>query len=269
MVGVDETLFWRKGRWRMKQRCTSVVDVGGRQLLDIVPGRTAESAASWFRSQPQEWCEDIRWAVLDVSGPYQVAYDRVCPTPIRLADPFHVVRLANRCVDLVRRRVQNETLGRRGRKGDPLYRIRRMLIMVSKRLNNRGEKRIQGLLRAGDPYGEVRDAWYAKESIRDIYQIGDPQLAAEFTQQLSGDLQDRSLPPEVNRLGRIIARWATQIANRHHAAVTNGPTEGLNNLIKRIKRAAFGFRNFANYRIRALLCAGKPNWKILATITPR
>ena len=122
-VGVDETLFWRKGRWKKKQWCTSVVDVGGHQLLDIVPGRTAESAASWFRNQPQEWCEAIRWAVLDMSGPYQVAYDRALPHAYQVADPFHVVRLANRCVDLVRRRVQNETLGHRGRKGDPLYRI--------------------------------------------------------------------------------------------------------------------------------------------------
>jgi len=97
----------------------------------------------------------------------------------------------------------------------------------------------------------------------------DPNLAAEFTHRLSRDLQDRSLPPEVNSLGRTIARWATQITNWHHSAVTNGPTEGLNNLIKRIKRAAFGFRNFANYRIRALLYAGKPNWNLLTTITPR
>ncbi len=50
--------------------------------------------------------------------------------------------------------------------------------------------------------------------------------------------------------------------------MTNGPTEALNNLIKRIKRTAFGFRNFANYRIRALLYAGKPNWNLLTTITP-
>ena len=41
----------------------------------------------------------------------------------------------------------------------------------------------------------------------------------------------------------------------------------MNNLIKRIKRIAFGFRNFANYRIRALLYAGKPNWNLLTTIT--
>ena len=135
-VGVDETLFWKKGRWKTKQWCTSVVDVSGRQLLDIVPGRTAESAASWFRSQPVEWCDGIRWAVLDMSGPYQVAYDRVLPHAYQVADPFHVVRLANRCVDLVRRRVQNETLGHRGRKGDPLYRIRRLLIMASERLDS-------------------------------------------------------------------------------------------------------------------------------------
>ena len=37
------------------------------------------------------------------------------------------------------------------------------------------------------------------------------------------------------------------------------PIERLHNLIKQIKRAAFGFWNFANYRIRALLYAGKPN----------
>ncbi|WP_236684638.1 transposase [Ferrimicrobium acidiphilum] len=50
--------------------------------------------------------------------------------------------------------------------------------------------------------------------------------------------------------------------------VTNGPTESMNNLIKRIKRIAFGMTNFANFRIRALLSAGKPDWSLLATVTP-
>lgn len=267
-VGVDETLFWREGRWRKKRWCTSVVNVGGCQLLDIVPGRTVDSAAGWFKAQPDEWLAGIRWAVLDMSGPYRVAYDQVLPHARQVADPFHVVRLANRCVDMVRCRVQNEQLGHRGRKSDPLYRIRRLLVMAQERLDPSGNDRIRGLLRAGDPHGEVQDAWSAKESIRDIYQIDDPQVAWEFIHQLVEDLQDRSLPPEVNRLGRTIARWATQIVNWHHARVTNGPTEGLNNMIKRIKRIAYGFRNFANYRIRALLYAGKPNWQLLATITP-
>ncbi len=77
-------------------------------------------------------------------------------------------------------------------------------------------------------------------------------------------------------LGRLRAgshgrrqRWKAQIAAWHQAHVSNGPTEAVNNLIKRVKRAAFGFTSFRNYRIRSLLYAGKPNWDLLATITPR
>jgi hypothetical protein len=51
------------------------------------------------------------------------------------------------------------------------------------------------------------------------------------------------------------------------ASLTDRPK--LNNLIKRIKRIGFGFRNFENYRIRALLYAGKPNWRVLGSIVVR
>ena len=95
-----------------------------------------------------------------------------------------------------------------------------------------------------------------------------PVLALRYTLQLADDLGDESCPPEINKLGRTITRWSAQITNWHISKVTNGPTEALNNLIKRIKRAAFGLPNFANYRIRALLYAGKPNWDLLATVTP-
>ena len=267
-VGVDETLFWRKGRWRTKQWWTSVVDVGGHQLIDIVAGRTANSAEAWFRSQPAEWLDGIRWAVLDMSGPYRKAYDRVLPHALQVADPFHVTRLANQRLDEVRTRVQNETLGHRGRKGDPLYRARRLLKAASERISDRGRTRLRGLLNAGDPHGEVRTAWHAKETVRGIYDIDSIAVAFRYTLQLADDLQDESCPPEINKLGRTIARWTPQITNWHISKVTNGPTEALNNLIKRIKRTAFGFRNFSNYRIRALLYAGKPNWDLLASVTP-
>ena len=111
-------------------------------------------------------------------------------------------------------------------------------------------------------------AWHAKEVVRSIYDHHDPDLALEFVTQLGLDLQDDSCPPETNKLGRTIIRWSPQIAAWHQAHVSNGPTEAINNLIKRVKRVAFGFTNFAHYRIRALLYAGRPNWELLATITP-
>lgn len=60
-----------------------------------------------------------------------------------------------------RRRVQNETLGHRGRKADPLYSTRRLLVMADERLTHVGRERRRGLLAAGDPRSEVADAWQA------------------------------------------------------------------------------------------------------------
>jgi hypothetical protein len=64
-------------------------------------------------------------------------------------------------------------------------------------------------------------------------------------------------------------RWREQIIACHRALVSNGATEAVNNLTNRIKRIRFGFGPFTHCRIRVLLYAGKPNWELLATITPR
>jgi transposase len=270
-LGLDETLFARTGKWRTQHWCTSIVDVSPgqpAQLLDVVPGRSAAGPSRWLAARPVEWKAAIRYGVLDLSGPYRKTFDDELEHAIQVADPFHLVKLANQKLDECRRRVQNETLGHRGRKDDPLYRARRLLTKAHERLDDRGETRLLGLLRAGDPHGEVRDTWHAKESIRSVYDFTDPGVAREFVTDLAADMQDRDYPIEVNSLGRTIDRWLEQIVAWHQAFVSNGPTEAINNLIKRIKRIGFGFRRFASYRIRVLLYAGRPNWDLLATVHP-
>ena len=159
-LGLDETLLGRRSRFRAKTWGTSIVDVGRGQLLDIVRGRSAQAPTRWLLRRPRRWRAGIRWAVLDLSGPYRAAFDAALPDARQVADPFHVVKLANEALDEVRRRVQNQTLGHRGRKHDPLYRARKLLVSASERISDNGRDRLRGLLDAGDPYGEVRDAWH-------------------------------------------------------------------------------------------------------------
>ena len=268
-LGLDETLFGRQGVWRTRRWCTSIVDVTGGQLLDIVPGRDAQAPIGWLLDQPQWWRDGIAWGTLDLSGAYRRTFEVALPHVGQVADPFHVIRLANNSIDEVRRRVQNDTVGHRGREDDPLWRARRLLISAHERLSERGDAKLRGLLTAGDPRGEVRLAWHAKETLRGLYDIDCPQLAGAYLTELADDLTDGDCPPELRRLGRTLGRWHSAIVNWHRARVSNGPTEAINNLVKRVKRAAFGFRRFAHYRIRALLYAGRPNWALLATITPR
>jgi len=87
--------------------------------------------------------------------------------------------------------------------------------------------------------------------------------------ELVDHCQQLTMPTELRKLGQTLRKWFDKICNFHIARVSNGPTEALNNLIKRIKRIGFGFTNFRNYRIRALLYAGKPNWRVLGSIVVR
>ena len=177
--------------------------------------------------------------------------------------------LANKFLDEVRRRVQQESTGHRGRSGDPLYGARKLLVMANDRLDDDHRSKLGGLLEAGDPYGEIRDAWHEKETVLEIYKLDSHNDAVTFVDQLAAELaDDTSLAPEVNQFGTTLAKWSTEITNWHKARVTNGPTESINNLIKRIIRGAYGLKRFKTFRIRALLNAGQPNWNLLNTITP-
>lgn len=267
-LGLDEVLFVRRGPWRCLNWSTSIVDTRAGRLLDVVEGRSSIQPSAWLAKQPEQWRRQIQWATLDLSGPYRRTFTQMLPHATQVADPFHVIKLANSKLDECRRRVQNQTMGHRGRKSDPLYRSRRLLTKAGERLDDRGHEKLLGLLEAGDPNGEVRLAWHAKETIRSIYHHKDPELAVAFVDELAADLKDPAHPPEVRSLGRTLTRWRDQIAAWHLAHVSNGPTEAANNLIKRVKRTAFGFTKFTNYRIRILLYAGKPNWDLLPTITP-
>jgi transposase len=268
-LGLDEVLFARIGPWHRQEFSTQIVDVGLGQLLDVVPGRTGAEPTAWLAAQGKEWREQVRYATLDLSSPYRLVFTTMVPNAVQVADPFHVIKLANTKLDECRRRVQNETMGHRGHKSDPLYRCRRLLTKAEERLSVEGREKLLGLLRAGDPRGDVSTMWEAKEAVRELYGHSDPALALQWVDQLGADLQDKDYPSEARSLGRTLIRWKHQIAAWHEAHVSNGPTEAVNNLIKRVKRAAFGFTSFRNYRIRSLLYAGKPNWDLLATITPR
>ena len=100
---------------------------GPGQLLDVVPGRSSVEPMVWLVKQGKPWRDQVRFATLDLSGPYRQVFTVMVPDAVQVADPFHVVKLANTKLDECRRRVQNETVGHRGRKADPLYRCRRLL----------------------------------------------------------------------------------------------------------------------------------------------
>jgi transposase len=258
-LGVDETSFLKATAEHATVYATGLVDLVRHRLIDMVEGNSAKDLRRWAASADPAWLAAIAVVATDLAESYRAGLSPHLDHARRVADPFHVVRVGNRCVDKVRRRVQNETLKHRGRKTDPLFRIRKLLLTGSERLNERGCDRMLLGLRIGDPLDEVLGAWLAKESVRDVYLAEEAADAAVLLDKaIAGCLADDVA--EIRALGHTLASWRTEILAYHDTGASNGPTEGLNLCVKKVKRCGHGFKNFEHYRLRVLLHAGGITW---------
>jgi len=249
-VVVDETAFLAATGTHPTEFVTGIVALNGRpRLLDVVPGRSGKALSDWVSEREQPWRNGVTMAALDPFRGYATALRIQLPAAVRVLDAFHVTRLGLAAVDEVRRRVQQETLHRRGHKYDPLYRIRRLLRRAPETLSERAWTRLETGLVLGDPNGEVTTAWMAAHELRYLYRRG--RDLPDARRRLYDVLARCSFSevPELLRLARTLDAWRDELlAYFSTGGLSNGPTEAINLLIKRIKRVGFGFRNFDNYR---------------------
>jgi transposase len=255
-LGLDETSFLRATPTAPTRWITGLVDLEHGRLLDVVADRTRAAVDGWLGARPRDWLAQVTTVALDPWRGYASALVTPLGHATVVVDHFHAIRLANVVVDQVRRRGQQATLGHRGRKRDPLYRIRKLLLTAAEQLTQRGQVRLRAGLTAGDPTGEVAAAWQGKELLRAVYAaVGATAAGAALDRFYRWS--DGVEVVELARLARTVRAWEAEILAFHATGgCSNGPTEALNLLIKKVKRVGHGFRNFANYRLRLLLHCG-------------
>jgi transposase len=255
-LGLDETSFLKATRRAPTRYVTGLVDLEGGRLLEVVADRTRAAVGGWLHDRSGDWLAQVATVALDPWRGYASALVAPLGHARVVVDHFHAIKLANAVVDQVRRRTQQATLGHRGRKPDPLYRIRKLLLTAAEQLTSRGWMRLRAGLTAADPTGEVAAAWQGKELLRAVYAADDLADARAALKRFYR-WADGVGVAELSRLARTVRAWEAEILAWHVTdGCSNGPTEAVNLLIKKIKRVGHGFRNFTNYRLRLLLHCG-------------
>ena len=166
------------------------------------------------------------------------------------------MKLGTAAVDEVRRRVQQETLGHRGRKGDPLYGIRRVLQSGAENLTPNQSRRLERVITADPRHEEVFLAYQWAQELRAAYQHHDLQAGHRIALKVLDSFNSCPVP-EIARLGRTLCRWRQAfLAYFTTDRTNNGGTEAVSGIIELHRRLARGYRNLSNYRLRMLLVAG-------------
>ena len=123
----------------------------------------------------------------------------------------------------MRRRVQQDTTGHRGRKGDPLYQIRNLLRASRDRLTKRQQERLREAFTADEAHISVKAAYRCAQQVREVFHQATPaqgrHLAARLIQRLP------TCPiPEIARLGRTLREWKDALdAYFDTAGASNAP----------------------------------------------
>jgi transposase len=226
------------------------------RLLDLVPGRSGKAYSDWLEQRGDAFRGGVEVATLDPFHGYKNAIDDQLQDAVAVLDAFHIVKLGTQAVDEVRRRVQQETRGHRGRKNDPLYGIRTILRCGQENLTDRQRARLDRAIAADERHDEVYVAWLCTQRVRAAYKAQSPVEGRRIAEKLLTVLPTCPIP-EIRRLGRTLKQWrAAFLAYFTTGRATNGGTEAINGLIELHRRVARGFRNREHYRLRMLLIGG-------------
>ena len=229
------------------------------RLLDLVPGRTGDTYTTWLEKRGEAFRKRVQVATLDPFHGYKNAIDDQLQDARSVLDAFHVVKLATAMVDDVRRRVQQEIHGHRGRKNDPLYRVRNILRSGRENLTDRQRARLEQAWAADERHVQVEVAWLCAQQVRDAYHQDSHAAGRAIAEKVLTSLPTCPIP-EVKRLGKTLTRWRTEYLGYFDTGgASNGGAEAVNGLIELHRRIARGFRNRDNYRLRMLLIGGGLN----------
>lgn len=263
VIGVDEHV-WRHTR-RGDKYVTVIIDLtpisqatGPARLLDMVPGRSKQVFKQWLKARPKDWRECIDVVAMDGFSGFKTASVEELPDAVEVMDPFHVVKLAGDALDEVRRRIQQETTGHRGRAKEPMYRARRTLHTGADLLTTKQQERIAGLF-ADSSFTEVEVTWAVYQDIVNAYRTADRNEGQKLLTTVI-DTLTTNLPTglvELKQLGRTLKRRAVDVlAFFTRPGTSNGPTEAINGRLEHLRGSALGFRNLTHYIARSLLESG-------------
>lgn len=263
-LGIDEIAL-KKGQGNY---VTVLVDLDKKELIDLVKSRQHKDIEEVLKSWGGEVLGQIKEVSIDMSGNYRNLVERMLPNTEIVADRFNVAKLLSDELN----RVRNQEKSGCAADGFPVHasapsratnkiedkaekekieailsNSKYALLKPEKSLTEKQKLKLKEIKEALPKLAEMHKQ---KEALRDIFETAksgtDGMLKIAIWMKKSREIFKDSVG--------TIGRWFGEITNYFESRTTSGAVEGINNKLKLIKRSGYGFRNFANFRLRCLIC---------------
>ena len=236
-IGIDEHVFGRKKTLGKREFVTMIVDHNKKKLFDVTLGKSHSELWSQLEKTPGR--ENVKLVSLDLSDSYKSFVKGFFPNAEMVADRFHVQRLMNPILHEARIEIT----------GDKRKNPARVLLNKNRCNLKPWERAALDTWLSHHP--KVKEVYDFKEALARFYRVRGLKRAEIILDRLLGELS-HTQNKLLKTFRTTLTRWKTEILNFFKYRLTNARVEGFNNVAKVIKRRAYGFKSFENYKLRLL-----------------
>lgn len=224
-LGIDELFLIRK------PRCI-FTDVKRRAIVDLLAKRDKLTVSKWLTNLPGKATVEV--VTMDMWKPYRDAAQALLPAAKVVVDKFHVVRMANKCLDDTRKHLRAELSPSDRRK---MMRSRHVILKREKDLDEQDHATMEVWTNA------LPELYYAYKAKEGFFGVFDAANRKEGQERYDAWLGSLDLLTRVNfkELITAVENWKPEILNFFDCGATNAYTEAANGMAKIANRNGRGY----------------------------
>ena len=253
---LPEIMSWDEYRFKKGKMSFIAQDFNTNEVLAILDGRTQAVIRNHFLRYPRQVRMRVKVMTMDMFSPYYQLTKQLFPHAQIVLDRFHIIQHLSRAMNRVRIQIMNQ-FDRKSQEYRALKRYWKLIQQDSRKLSHKrfyrpafrahltNQEILHQLLSYSD---QLRQHYELYQLLLFHFQEKQADYFFDLMEEVISDVH-----PIFQTVFRTFLKDRHKITNALELPYSNAKLEATNNLIKVIKRNAFGFRSFDNFKKRILI----------------
>ena len=262
-ISVDEVYARRtckySGESRNERFFTVVSDLETRKVIWVSESRSKKGLDQFFLLIGVDACKKIELVAMDQHDDYAASVREHCKSAVIVWDRFHLAQNFEEAVNDMRKTLHNEQAG-----GSELQRLSRgkfrfLFVKKAKHRTEEEKLHIDDVLKANEQFVKLE---IIKEAFLSFFDLQTEEQAKTRFTELGDWIFQAGFQPLMKWYNNMEKGWDT-LKNYFRYKATSSLSEGINNVIKTIKRRAYGYRNMEYFRLKIMQVCGYLNSRLM------
>ncbi|WLD56574.1 ISL3 family transposase [Streptococcus suis] len=253
---LPEVMSWDEYGFKKGKMSFIAQDFDSLKVISILDGRTQATIRNHFLRYSRQARNRVKVITMDMFSPYYQFAKQLFPHAKIVLDRFHIVQHLSRAMNRVRIQIMNQ-LDRKSQEYRALKRYWKLIQQDSRKLSDK--RFYRPMFRMHLTNKEILEKLLSySDELRQHYELYQ-FLLFHFQEKNSVHFFDlieqeiANVNPIFQTVFKTFLKDKDKVLNAMELPYSNAKLEATNNLIKVIKRNAFGFRNFENFKKRILI----------------